>query len=150
MQLKKADLEELPVLDLRRLSPSTASRACQTCLIRWRMPSSRGCQVWRTARPANPWTMVYRKSWVCPTWVRFASCSPRSLWCPTGGSRPRCHLAKKRPCPGCRGFATGRTSLLRCPAAQGGPPLPTSHSVAYSKAPDIAHRLSTLGRRCTP
>ena len=48
--MKKADLEELPVLNLRELSSVAASRVWLACLTRWLRRSSNGCREWSIAQ----------------------------------------------------------------------------------------------------
>ena len=65
--MKKADLEELPVLDTRRAHRQRNSKACRTCSMRWRRRSSSACRVWWTVRPDKPWTPASPVSWVSRT-----------------------------------------------------------------------------------
>ena len=64
--MKKADLEQLPVLDTNRLSPSQLKRWL-TCSTSWRKRSSSACPQCASARPAAPSTTAYHASWASPT-----------------------------------------------------------------------------------
>ena len=68
VQLKKADLEELPVLDTRKLTPAHAM-TYRSCSMRWRRRSSSVCLAWRTALPAALWTRHIPNPGPYRTWV---------------------------------------------------------------------------------
>ena len=61
--MKKADLEELPVLDTRKLTPAQL-KGLSDLFDEMAERSSSACRVWWTARPGKPWTLAFPASWV--------------------------------------------------------------------------------------
>ena len=64
--MKKADLEELPVLDVRSLS-QTQVQSLSDLFDKVAKPSLNGCLGWRTARRGDPLTTACPRFWDCPT-----------------------------------------------------------------------------------
>ena len=87
VQLKKADLEAMSVLDLRRLSPAQRQGSVGPVRRNGGGGVRASAGVWPIVRRGAAWTGVFPRYSACRTWVSYASCWRRSRWCLAGGCR---------------------------------------------------------------
>ena len=69
--MKKADLEELPVLGHAPPISASGSELVGPCSMDWQKLNSNGCQAWRLARPAAPLTTASPESLGLPNLTKL-------------------------------------------------------------------------------